>query len=322
MMKEQPITISVVIPVYRSAACLPELVAQLTHMLDQRGENHEIILVDDASPDNSWEVILSLSKTHPRLRAARLMRNCGQHRATLYGFALARGAVVVTMDDDLQHPPDQLPLLLDVLAEHPDLDCVFGCAAEKHHALYRNWGSRLIRRLNAGTFDLPREVCSSSFRAMRRPVACALANCRTRNPALAALVYQITRRVCSIPVRHDNRLAGASNYTFYKQTRMALDYICGTTLLPLHLVGVVGFTFCLLSMGYVAFTLYRYFTNDIGLAGWTSTIILVSFSAGVVLLALAIIGEYLVRILREVQGLPECMERERVGWIVPAEDDH
>lgn len=316
-MEKETINLSIVIPVYRSVDCLPELVAQLTHVLDQRGGHQEVILVDDASPDNSWAVIQSLAKTNSRLKAVRLMHNCGQHRATLHGLSLARGDVVVTMDDDLQHPPDQLPLLLDELAAHPDLDCVFGCPAEKHHALYRNWGSRLIRRLNAGTYDLPREVCSSSFRAMRRPVAQALADCRTRSPALAALIYQITRRVHSIPVRHDDRLAGTSNYTFYRQARMALDYICGTTMLPLHLVAALGVTLCLLSMGYVAFTLYRYFTNDIGLAGWTSTIILVSFSAGVILLALAVIGEYLVRILREVQGKPGCMERERVGWPSP-----
>ena len=321
-MEAQPISVSVVIPVYRSAACLPELVAQLTRTLDQRGENYELVFVDDASPDNSWEVIRSLAQKTPRLRAVRLMRNYGQHRATLYGLALARGAVVATMDDDLQHPPDQLPLLLDALAGHPDLDCVFGCAAEKHHARYRNWGSNLIRHLNARTFDLPHEVRSSSFRVLRQPVARALAECRTCNPALATMIYQITRQVRSIPVRHEARRTGSSNYTFYKQVRLALDYVCGTSLLPLHLVGVLGFTFCLFSMGYVAVILHRYFRDDIQLVGWTSTIILLSFSAGVILLALAIIGEYLVRILREVQGLPACMERERTGWRPPAAADH
>ncbi|MBU1910477.1 MAG: glycosyltransferase, partial [Verrucomicrobia bacterium] len=140
--------LSVVIPVYNSAACLPELARQLTATLDGLAQPCEIILVDDASPDDSWTVIEGLVREYPWLAAVRLMRNYGQQQATLFGLSLARGDVVVTMDDDLQQPPDQIPLLLEALAAHPEMDAVIGCYREKQHRWYRNWGSALIRALN------------------------------------------------------------------------------------------------------------------------------------------------------------------------------
>lgn len=314
-MREASLALSVVIPVYNSAGCLPELLRQLTVVLDGLGKPYEIILVEDGSPDASWTVIESLASKYPRVGAARLMRNYGQFQATLFGLSLARGDIVLTMDDDVQQPPDQIPLLLAALEEHPDMDAAIGCYREKQHRWYRNWGSALIRALNRRAFGLPKSLCSSSFRALRRPVADALTRWRTRNPAMAAMIYQTTRRIVNVPVRHAPRLAGTTNYSFYKQMRMALDYICNISLLPLHAVSVIGFGFCVFSVAFVIRTLYRYYARHIDVEGWTSLIVMVSLSAGLILLALGIIGEYIVRILREVQGAPRCQERERAGCL-------
>lgn len=314
-MRENGIPLSVVIPVYNSSVCLPDLARQLTATLDGLAQPYEIILVDDASPDESWSVIEKMAGDYPRLAAVRLMRNYGQQQATLFGLSLARGDIVVTMDDDLQQPPDQVPLLLEALVAHPEMDCVIGCYSEKQHRWYRNWGSALIRALNRRAFHLPRDLCSSSFRALRRPVVDSLTRWRTRNPAMAALIYQTTRRIMNIPVKHAPRFAGRTNYSFYKQARLAFDYICNVSLLPLHAMAAVGAGFCVFSVAFVIRTLYRYYARHIDVEGWTSLIVMVSLSAGLILLALGIIGEYIVRILREVQGAPRCQERQRAGWI-------
>jgi len=136
--------ISVVIPVYRSGECLPELLRQLCQELDGTGRSYEVILVDDGSPDGTWEVVRELVTRRCCLRAVQLMGNRGQAMATLCGLSHTRGRIVVTKDDDLQHRPAEIPNLLAELEGNRDLDCVFGFFPEKHHVAYRNLGSRLI----------------------------------------------------------------------------------------------------------------------------------------------------------------------------------
>jgi len=135
-METSTIDISVVIPVYNSSDCLTELLRQLTETLDEMGDSYEVILVEDASPDNSWQVIEQLVPQYPRVSAIRLMSNAGQHKALICGLSHARGEIVITMDDDLQHPPDQLPVFLDALRSDPHIDCVFGHFDEKQHVGY------------------------------------------------------------------------------------------------------------------------------------------------------------------------------------------
>lgn len=312
-MHADSVKISVVIPVYKSGPCLPELLRQLTDQLERMRGPHEIILVDDDSPDDTWNVVQELVPRYPRVTASRLMRNSGQARATLCGISHARGEIVVTMDDDLQHRPDQLPKLVDALDNNPGADCVFGYFEQKRHAGYRNIGSRVIRWVNARAFGLPRDIRSSSFRAMRRPVAAALATHGTANPAIPALVYGTTRRIISIPVEHAPRHAGESNYTLSKQLRLALDNICNVSMLPLRAVSVMGLAICFLGAVFVVNVLVRYMLGRIGVAGWTTVVILVSFFSGITLLSLGIIGEYMVRVLREVHGAPRYVERETIG---------
>jgi len=314
-METSSIDISVVIPVYNSADCLTELMRQLTKTLDEMGDSYEVILVEDASPDNSWQVIEQLVPQYPRVSAIRLMRNCGQAKAITCGLAHARGDVVVNMDDDLQHRPDQLPKLLKVLEESPEVDCVCGHFPEKKHARYRNLGSRMILWVNARTFGLPRNLRWSSFRAMRKSLVGAILANKTLNPAIPALVFASTPHVVSIRVEHGPRYAGKSNYTLAKQFRLAFDNICNVSMLPLRAVAAMGMGICLLSAILVVNFLVEYVRGQsAGVAGWTTVVILISFFAGVTLLSLGIIGEYLVRVLREVRGAPRYLERERIGF--------
>ncbi len=307
------VDLSVVIPVYNSAGCLRELVASLERTLTATGRSFELVLVDDASADASWPVICELAAAHPRLRALRLMVNGGQARATLCGLAEARGVLVATMDDDLQHRPDQLPVLLDKLARHPEADAVTGWFPAKHHAAYRNWGSRIITWINARAFHLPPDVRASGFRVLRRPLVEAVAAHRTANPCVTVLIYQCTRNLVSVPLEHAPRHAGRSNYTLARQFRLAFDTICNVTLLPLRLLSFLGIFICGLSFLFAAVVLFKYFTRQIGVPGWTTLSLITSFSAGLILFALGVLGEYLGRVLKEVRGAPPYIVRDRVG---------
>jgi dolichol-phosphate mannosyltransferase/undecaprenyl-phosphate 4-deoxy-4-formamido-L-arabinose transferase len=217
------------------------------------------------------------------------------------------------MDDDLQHPPQEMPKLLEALESNPEVDCVFAYFEEKHHALYRNLGSRVIRWINARALGLPKDIRWSSFRAMRRPLVAAVLQLRTVNPVILALVCQSTQQLMSIPARHSERYSGRSNYTLSKQLRLALDNVCNVSLLPLRAVSTAGMALCALTTVLIAVFLYKYLTGLVGVAGWTTIVILISFFAGLTLLSVGIVGEYMVRILREVRGAPRYIERERVG---------
>jgi dolichol-phosphate mannosyltransferase/undecaprenyl-phosphate 4-deoxy-4-formamido-L-arabinose transferase len=305
--------LSIVIPVYRSKDSLPVLLEQLAGEMKKLGRSYEVVLVDDASPDNTWESVRQLASGDSRITAVQLMRNCGQAIATLCGLSHARGRIVVTMDDDLQHRPDQLPKLLAVLESDPGLDCVFGCFPEKRHTWYRNIGSHVIHWVNSRAFAIPAGVRSSSFRALRRPLVTAMLAHQTRNVAMAAVLYSSTMRVACVQVEHAARQNGTSNYTLARQLRMALDNLCNVTMMPLRAVSILGTCVFVLSMGLSCFYLARYMVGQIGVPGWTTVVLLQSSFAGLILLSVGIIGEYMIRILREVRGAPRFVERDIVG---------
>jgi len=304
--------VSIVVPVYNSRDCLTELLARLDRELDARGVLHETILVDDDSTDGSWRVLSAAVRGRPNRTAIRLMRNVGQVAATLCGLAEARGEIVVTLDDDLQQPPDQIGRLLDALAGDAELDAVFGHFAEKRHRRYRNLASRAIGRLQARAAGLPSALRTSSFRALRRPLVEAVVRAAGRAPSLNGLICATTRRVRSVEVRHDPRFAGRSNYTLGRQLRLAFDVFTSTSTLPLRFVSVLGLTVCAASLAYGALILFWYLTRGIDVEGWATLALLGSFSAGAVLLALGIFGEYLARILLEIRAAPRHVERERI----------
>ena len=306
---------SIIIPVYKSEECLEELLRQLADVFSPISKEYEIILVNDASPDNSWKVIEKLVNEYEQLSAITMMRNVGQARATLCGFSYATGEIVITMDDDLQHRPDQLPILIEKLESTPELDCVFGSYRKKKHAGYRNIGSKVIKWINAKAFGLPSNIEASSFRVMRLSLAKAILQNTTKNPSITALIYQNTHNVISIPIEHSDRFAGVSNYTLAKQFKLAFDNICNVSTLPLKIVSLLGFVFCIIAVLLSAVIFTRYLFGQIKVPGWTTVVILISFFSGVILLSLGIQGEYLVRILQEVKGGTIYTPRKIIGRI-------
>lgn len=203
--------LSVVVPTYRGAESLPHLVTGLGQAL--LGRDWELILVNDCSPDDTWRVVCELAEADPRVRGIDLLTNHGQIVATQCGLAAARGDLVATMDDDLQHPPDQLPLLVDHLQSHPELDAVIG-SWDFDQGFGRNLGSKVFAAVDRIANGGPAGFRYTAFRVMRRAVAEALVSHETRAPAIGPLLTQTTRRVANVEVRHDARAFGSSTFRF------------------------------------------------------------------------------------------------------------
>lgn len=300
--------LSVVVPVYNSASSLEELVERLLSALSQVGEPYEIILVNDGSGDESWEVIHGLLGAHPALVGVDLLRNHGQNAATMCGMAQARGDLVATLDDDLQHPPEELPTLLEHLHHHPDVDAVVG-SWPQDQGLVRNFGTRVnavLDRLSNGT---PGQFHHTGFRVMRRPVVDSMLEHHTRTPIVWTLLTRSTSRVENVRVRHDPRRHGRSGYTLSSATRLVLkNFLQGTTL-PLRLLSVLGFVSAVLAFVFSGVVLARWAAGIATPPGWASSTLAVTFFGGMTLFGLGLIGEYLRLLMIEAREPPRWSVR-------------
>lgn len=308
-----PPEISIVIPTFNNAAGLVLLADRLSCVVNGTGKSWEIILVDDGSSDNSWRVIEDIARDRPGFRGILLGRNMGQARATLCGIRAATGDIVVTMDDDLQHEPEAMPMLLAELDSDGGYDGLFAWFPEKQHSGWRNLGSRIVRYLNARAFGLDK-VKISSYRLMRRQVADFIRANKSSIATPGAMMLAATRHIKSVPIEHHQRAFGRSNYTLVSQFRLALTNLFAVSLLPLRLIAGLGIATAMLSAIMVLGTLVRYFTTGFGVPGWATLVILITFFSGMILLSLGVIGEYLLRVLRELQYTDAVPVRRTIGF--------
>jgi glycosyltransferase involved in cell wall biosynthesis len=294
--------LSVVIPVYRSEAVLPMLVQRLHPTLDTWAREYELVLVDDGSTDRSWQVIERLAAQHGWVSGIRLMRNYGQHNALLAGIRAARFDTIVTMDDDLQHPPEELPKLLAKMEE--GFDVVYGTPEQEQHGLLRDLAS-LITKISLQHVmgaQTAREVSASRvFHARLRD---AFASYHSPFVSIDMLLTWGTTSFGSVRVRHDARTIGKSNYTFRKLVRHALNMMTGFSVLPLQLASFVGFTFTLFGIGVLLYVVGRYFLFGTSVAGFPFLASIIAIFAGAQLFALGIIGEYLARMHFRMMAKP------------------
>jgi undecaprenyl-phosphate 4-deoxy-4-formamido-L-arabinose transferase len=286
-------SLSVVIPVYRSADSLPELMAELARVLPTLAGEYEVIMVDDASPDKSWDVIQALIPVYPFLRAIQLMRNYGQHNALLCGIRAARGALIVTMDDDLQHPPAQIAALLAEL--NKGYDVVYGAPQAEQHGLLRDLASQMTKWALQGAMgvDIARKV--SAFRIFRTTLREAFGQFHGPNVSIDVLLTWGTTRFSAIEVPHHPRRYGQSSYTFRKLVRHALNMITGFSVLPLQVASLVGFVFFGFGMLVLIYVIGRYLLQGTPVEGFPFLASIIALFAGAQLFALGIIGEYLAR---------------------------
>lgn len=302
--------ISVVIPCYRSAPMLPPLVDGLIAELGG-GAEFEVILVVDGSPDNTWDVARGLAETHGPIRAIRLSRNYGQHNALLAGIRDARFEVIVTMDDDLQHRPDEVPGLVAALT--PELDLVYGVPVVEEHGAFRSFASRNVKALMTLGMGIADARSISAFRAFRTQLRDAFVGLDGPHASIDVALSWATTRTSTHTVHMDRRAEGESNYSFRLLVRHAINTMLGYSTLPLRLVGYLGLVCGGLGVALLAVVLWQYFFGTTTVQGFTTVASMVAIFSGAQMVALGIIGEYIARIHSENLGRPTYVVRESVG---------
>ena len=300
--------ISVVIPLYRSAPTVELLLRRVATVLASITSSYEIVLVEDCSPDDTWQAIENARGVYgERVVAVQLMRNYGQHNALMCGLGLARGRVVVTMDDDLQNPPEEIPKLLARL-EEGGFDLVYGSADVRQHAGWRNLGSALVwsfyRRVFGG------RVTPTTYRAMRHELARSVLFYDLNFTYLDGLLAWCTTRIGEVTVAHDARAVGTSGYSMRKLLLLALNLYTNFSLLPLQLVSAIGLLAALGGFGLGAYYLVLYLAASISVPGFASIIVAVLVLGGIQLLALGVIGEYVGRMHLNVNRKPQFIVRQ------------
>jgi undecaprenyl-phosphate 4-deoxy-4-formamido-L-arabinose transferase len=301
--------ISVVIPVYRSAESLPELHRRLATVFDAREQEVEILFVEDCGGDDSWDVIKRLSQADRRVRGMRMSRNYGQHNALLCGIRAARGDVVVTIDDDLQHPPEELPKLLSKLDE--GFDVVYGPPQQEQHGLLRDLASNITKLALEEAMGAANARQVSALRVFRTQLREAFAGYRSPTVNIDVLLTWGSTRFAAVPVRHEPRKFGESGYTTGKLVRHALNMMTGFSTRPLQMASLLGFGFALLGFALLAYVLIRWLQLGSTVPGFAFLASMVAIFSGVQLLAIGIIGEYLARIHFRTMDRPPYAVRDQ-----------
>lgn len=312
-MTTQPDGVSVIIPCYRSSQTLPLLVESLVQVLRDSAfvSSHEIILVVDGSPDDTWGVASHLALGNDNVVAIDLARNTGQHNALLAGLEFARFSRVVTMDDDLQHRPEDVLVLLDMLG--PDVDLVYGVARDEEHGAVRSLASRSTKAA-LGSVGVAHAKYISAFRAFRSSLISGMTFDQDQSTSLDVMLDWSTSRVRPVDVTMQQRASGASNYTTSKLVRHAMSMITGYSTAPLRAVSWLGLILGLTGFGVLVTTLVRYYAGIITEPGFTSLVSLVAFFGGVQLLGIGVLGEYLGRLHARSLRRPAFVVRS----VVPA----
>ena len=315
------IEISVVIPCYNSAKSIDELSDRLVSILDSMNITYEVIFVNDCSKDSTVSIAKKIIQKHNNFKLVDLMFNVGQFRALYCGFQIAQGRYVVTIDDDLQHPPEEIEKLYHAIKSDDEIDAVFGKYISKKHSSFRNIGSSLIKFINEKIYLKPKELTMSAFRIMKKELVDTILSHKTISPVLGAVILKSTNRIMNVDVEHDKRKHGSSNYGLLKLIKTTFDNILNFSSLPLQIISLIGIGVSFISFIFSMFYLLRYFFTDAAVPGWTSIMVLLNFYAGLILISLGLIGEYLIRILMEVNGTPKYKIRHIYEHRTHGEDD-
>ena len=300
--------VSIVVPVYKGESLIEPLVLQLNTALPAFTEDYEIILVNDGSPDDSWAVIQRLADHYHCVRGIRMMRNYGQHNATLCGVRLARYEVTVTMDQDLQHRPEDIPLLLAKLGE--GYDVVYGAPKKLPQGVIRNLMTASIKQILARVIGAPSVRNVSAFRAFRTNLRDAFVNFQSPTLILDVLLSWGTARFTSVPVNIAQ--AERTSYNFRMLVRTAMLILTGYSTLPLRFVSWIGFVMTLFGLGVFVYVLFVYFSAG-SIPGFPFLASIIALFSGAQLFALGIFGEYLARMFDRSMDRPTYVIDQMVG---------
>ncbi len=297
--------LSIVVPVYRSAPILPRLVAQIEAEMDREGlaGRFELVLVNDCSPDDSWQVIRTQAEAHPFVRGITLRRNAGQHNAIMAGLHHVRGEYVVLMDDDLQHPPSAIADILRALSS--GYDVCYTNYLNRQHATWKKLGSRFNDWVATLLISKPRGLYLSSFKGMRREIAEEIIRYDGPYTYIDGLILDVTRSIITVDIQHQERAEGESNYTLRRLVGLWMKMATSFSVFPLRLATYAGFSLSAISMLMIIVVIIRKMYHPEFPAGWSSLLATVLFIGGIQTLCLGMIGEYLGRTYLKLNRKPQ-----------------
>lgn len=300
--------VSVVVPVFNSERSLPELVRRLAEVLPRCTRTCEVLLVNDGSRDGSWPAVQQLMTEYSWVHGINLMRNYGQHNALLAGIRAAKYDVIVTMDDDLQHPPEEVPLLLQTLGQ--GYDVVYGTPDRERHGLVRDLASRVTKLALQEAMGAEIARRSGPFRAFRANVRDAFADYRSPHIFIDVLLTWGAKSYGSVRVRHEPRRLGSSNYTLRMLLVHAANMTTGFSTLPLQVASFIGFVFTIVGLVLLGYIIGSYVVFGAVVPGFAFLASIVAIFSGAQLLVLGIIGEYLARMHVRLMGRPAYVVRD------------
>jgi glycosyltransferase involved in cell wall biosynthesis len=303
--------ISAIVPVYNSERTLADLLKRLTPVLQSLTPDFEVILVNDGSRDASWRVIQSLAEQYPFVTGIEMMRNYGQHNALLCGIRAARFDKIVTLDDDLQNPPEEIAKLLAKLNE--GFDVVYGKPQAMTHGLLRNLASQITKIVLKQAMGAETARNISAFRIFRTVVRDAFATYRSPYVSIDVLLTWGTTRFTATEVKHDPRTVGASNYTIRKLLTHAFNMVTGFSTWPLQMASIIGFIFTLFGLGLLLFVVGSRIFNGKAPPGFYFLASIVAIFSGAQMFALGIMGEYLARLHFRTMDRPTYAVRSQLS---------
>ena len=301
----KPLFLSIVVPVYRSEMILSSLVEKVQKEILKMGLDNqfEMILVNDASPDNSWQVICTLAKQYPFIKGISLRKNFGQHNATMAGLNNVSGGIVVIMDDDLQHSPNAIGKMVDVILQ--GYDVCYTRYLNRQHALWKKVGSNFNNWIATRLLGKPKELYLSSFKAIRKEVVDEVIRYNGPYPYVDGLILNVTDSISMIDIKHQPRLIGVGNYDLVRSISLWLKMATSFSVLPLRIASFMGLLFAALSLVMIIVVFIQKLLHPEISAGWTSLMATVIFIGGVQIFSIGLIGEYLGRTYLKLNGKPQ-----------------
>lgn len=298
--------ISVVVPVYKSHECVAELVRQVSDAL--KNFDWELVMVNDCSPDTSWQEILKASEKESRVLGINLRKNGGQDLAILAGLNSASGKWVVIMDDDLQHSPYDIPKLYNEAQK--GFDVVYADFKQKKQKLWKNLGSALNGKVSELALGKPKGIYLSPFKIINGDVVKEMCKLNNLFPYIDGLIFQITKNITQVNIEHHKREYGKSNFTLIKSIQVFLRMMFGFSIFPLNLAVYTGFISAILGLVLAVYYFVKFMLGLETLTGWTSLIVVILILGGLILLALGIIGRYLGQMYLTINKSPKYIIKE------------
>lgn len=294
--------VSVVLPVFNERENIPTLHRRLQATMESCGRPFEIWYVDDGSSDGSLELLRALAAGDPHVGVVELTRNFGQHAAVLAGFAASTGSVVVTLDADLQNPPEEIPTLLAKIDE--GYEVVGGWREERHDPLFRRLASKAINQMTSVAVGVTMKDYGCMLRAYRRSIVGQILDCDERSSFIPALANSLAKRTTEIEVGHSDRFGGTSKYGILKLLRLTFDLLTGFSLLPIQFVSVAGILVAAAGMAFGVFLFVRRLFVGPEVEGVFTLFAILFVFIGLLILAVGMVGEYVGRIYLEVRRRP------------------